>query len=175
MSRSSRPAPPKATGDPSPLHFTKTAGRVFSQPADLTEWAQSPDQCADNSADDATDDGSNWRDASGVVDDDRPRRQAVVVVDEMTGRRRRRAAMSPRRRTGTSVMRRGYRRARSQRETRNENHDCLDDLVHITPATFCFVDFAGARPPLTERQESSPKVSDKVSHRQSSGKSVCPE
>ena len=145
--------------------LSKTAGRVSSQPAVCTEGeCTSPDQCADNATDDSADNGRNRRDASGVMDDDRTRRRAVVMVmvDVMTGRRRRRAVMSPGRRTVTPVMRRGNRRARGKGETRNENHDCLDDLVHITPATFCFVGFAGARPPLTERQEPSPKVSDKV-------------
>ena len=41
-------------------------------------------------------------------------------------------------RTMPSVMRRGNRRACRQNHTSHENRECLYDLVHITPATFCF-------------------------------------
>ena len=37
-----------------------------------------------------------------------------------------------------AMMRSGNRRTRRQNHTRHKNHECLDDLVHVTPATFCF-------------------------------------
>ena len=55
------------------------------------------------------------------------------VVNDMMPRRRRRAM-----RTMPPVMRRGNRRACRQNHTSHENRECLDDLVHITPATFFF-------------------------------------
>ena len=94
-----------------------------------------PHQRADETSDDSADDGRNRRDASGMMDDDR--RRAVVMMDVVMPRRRR-AAVMDRRGTAASVMRRGNCRARGKGDARNDNHDCLDDLVHITPATFCF-------------------------------------
>ena len=66
-------------------------------------------------------------------------------------------------RTMPPVMRRGNRRTSRQNHTRHENRECLDDLVHITPATFCFRFPAGALLPLTERQEIGPLLSDNIS------------
>ena len=105
-----------------------------------------PHQRADEATDETADNGRNRRDASGVVDDDRPRRRAVMV--NVMPRRRRRAVVMDRRGTAASVMRRGNCRTRGKGETRNENHDCLDDLVHITPATFCFAVPQGPVPRL---------------------------
>ena len=50
----------------------------------------------------------------------------------------------------TSVMGRGNRRACGQGRSCEKNHNGFDDLVHITPATFCLTCFAGDRLPLTE-------------------------
>ena len=96
-----------------------------------------PHQRADETTDDASDDGRNRRDACGVMDDDRRRRRAVVMMDVVMPRRR--AVVMDRRGTAASVMRCGNCRARGKGDARNENHDYLDDLVHITPATFCLV------------------------------------
>ena len=106
-----------------------------------------PHQRADETSDDSANDGRNRRDASGVMDDDRPRRRAVVMMDVVMPRRRR-AAVMDRRGTAASVMRRGNCRARGKDDARNENHDCLDDLVHVTPATFCFAVPQGPVPRL---------------------------
>ena len=87
----------------------------------------SPRRRTDQSADNGPDSGSSERDPSGIT--------AVmmdVVNDMMPGRRRR--AM----RTMPPVMRRGNRRASRQNHTRHKNRERLDDLVHITPATFFF-------------------------------------
>ena len=83
---------------------------------------------ADQSADNRADCGRAKRNPSGVP--------AVMVnmLDDMMTRRRWRRAM----RTMPSVMRRGNRRASRQNHASHENRECLDDLVHITPATFCF-------------------------------------
>ena len=107
-----------------------------------------PHQRADETSDDPADDGRNRRDASGVMDDDRPRRRAVVMMDVVMPRRRRRAAVMDWRGTAASVMRRGDCRTRGKGDARNENHDCLDDLVHVTPATFCFAVPQGPVPRL---------------------------
>ena len=91
------------------------------------------------------------RDPSGVP-------AAVMdVVNDMMPRRRRRRAM---RTMPPAVMRSGNRRASRQNHTRHENRECLDDLVHITPATFFFSRFAGALLPLTESQETNLGESD---------------
>ena len=105
---------------------------------------------ADQSADNRADCRCAERDPSGVP--------AVMmgVVNDMMPRRRRRRAM----RTMPPVMRRGNRRASRQNHTRHENRECLDDLVHVTPATFCLVVFAGALLPLTESQETDLGESD---------------
>ena len=82
---------------------------------------------ADQSADNRADCRSSERNPSGIA-------AAVMdVVNDMMPRWRRRAM-----RTMPPVMRRGNRRASRQNHTRHENRECLDDLVHITPATFFF-------------------------------------
>ena len=104
---------------------------------------------ADQSADNRADCCGTERDPSGVP------ATVMDVVNDMMPRRRRRAM-----RTMPPVMRRGNRRASRQNHPSHENRECLDDLVHITPATFFFSRFAGALPPLTESQETDLEESD---------------
>ena len=59
----------------------------------------------------------------------------VDMVNDMMSRRRGRRAMRP---MSPPMMRRCYCRTSRQHRSSDENHNCLDDLVHITPATFCF-------------------------------------
>ena len=81
---------------------------------------------ADQSTDNRTDRGGSERDPPGVT--------AVmmdVVNDMMTRRRRAMRTMPP-------MPRPSNRRTRRQNHPSHENRNCLDDLVHITPATFFF-------------------------------------
>ena len=64
--------------------------------------------------------------------------------------------------TPPTVMGRCNRRACGQSRSREKNHNGFDDLVHITPATFCLTCFAGARLPLTESQATLHIKPDKV-------------
>ena len=84
---------------------------------------------ADQSADNRADCRSSERNPSGVP------ATVMDVVNDMMPRWRRRAM-----RTMPPVMRRGNRRTSRQNHTSHENRECLDDLVHITPAT-SFFDF----------------------------------
>ena len=80
----------------------------------------------DQTADQAADKSSNESAATSMMLD--------VVNDMMSRRRRRRAMMMHRRRTAmTSIMGSGNRRTGRENQARNENHNCFDDLVHITP------------------------------------------
>ena len=60
------------------------------------------------------------------------------------------------------MMRRGNRRASRQNHASHENRECLDDLVHVTPAAFRFRFPAGALLPLTESQEALFLKSDRI-------------
>ena len=83
-------------------------------------------------------------DAPHETGDETARRVFVptVMVMRVTRRRRRwrrrRAAMNGRGAARPVVMRRGIGRSGGERETREDESDCLDDLVHVTPATFFF-------------------------------------
>ena len=82
---------------------------------------------ADQSSDNGPDRGSSERDPTGIA-------VMMDMVNDMMPWRWRRAmrTMPP------PMMRRGNCRASRQNNTRHENRECLDDLVHITPATFFF-------------------------------------
>ena len=105
---------------------------VLTKPGDISRYVALPLVCrrADQSADNRADCRSSERNPSDV-----PAAVMDVVNDMMTRRRRRRAmrTMPP------PVMRTGERRASRQDHSRRQNRNCLDDLVHITPATFCFI------------------------------------
>ena len=64
------------------------------------------------------------------------------------------------------MMRRGNRRASRQNHTRHENRECLDDLVHVTPATF-FFDFPQEPFPRLQRvrKPTSENLTTKLFHR----------
>ena len=82
---------------------------------------------ANQSADNRPDRSSSERNPPSVP-------AAVMdVVNDMMPRRRRAIRMMP-----PAMMRGGNRRTRRQNHPSHENRNCLDDLVHITPATFCF-------------------------------------
>ena len=114
------------------------------------------DQPADNRADCRRAKGNPSGIAAAVM---------VGVMNDMIPRRR--AAMMNRCRTAmTSMMGRGNRRAGREDHARNENQNCFDDLVHITPTTFFLLCCAGVHLPLTRRQETHIAESDKeFSHR----------
>ena len=80
----------------------------------------------DQPADDGSDRGGSERNPAGVAG------VMIDMVNDMMPRRRR--AM----RTMPPMMRRGNRRTGRQNHASHENHNCLDDLVHITPT---FPDF----------------------------------
>ena len=83
-------------------------------------------RCADQSADNGPDCRRAERNPSRV-----PAVMMDVVNDMMPRWRRAMRTMPP-------VMRRGNRRTSRQNHTSHENRNCLDDLVHVTPA---FPDF----------------------------------
>ena len=125
---------------------------VLTNPNDISRYVVQSLVCrrTDQSADNRADCRSSERNPSDVP------AAAMGVVNDMMPRRRRRTmrTMPP------AMMRRGNRRASRQNHPSHENRECLDDLVHVTPATFCLVVFAGALLPLTESQETDLGESD---------------
>ena len=116
---------------------------VLTNPNDISRYVVQSlvCRCTDQPTDNGTDCRRTKRDPTGV-----PAVMMGVVNDMMTRRRWRRAmrTMPP------SMMRRGNRRACRQNHPRHENRECLDDLVHVTPATFFLISRRSPSPAYRE-------------------------